>query len=752
VAKNKSLEEELNALPDSDEEDAFNSLPDDTPTGLPSINENTGPSLGEQVTRSLPGGALAETVLPGLPSAVEKGLEAAPGALKSTAKSLVSPENLIPTAASVGVSLAGAPGLAPVAAGLSSAAYEVAKDLSAVPPVNLKDYLLRSVAASVPGFGAGVGMQVKPKTLMRAAGAGVTQAALESIPLGGLKKVGGSFKDKVVPEFVNTARELGVEPTLSQVTRESGWAKFLDFVSGGVFASAVEEARQVKNLRIIATAQKELAKDLASDITQKMSREQIGESFREGIEEVGILAQKAVEDSMYKRLDDVTGGVRQTVFEAPRASILSKGYVPYKKRVIEDVTKLETFPGQEEIVEVVRNPATGLEERIVRGYRSKTIERPVRREVEKEVSGEVPTSKFEEPYDPFDLKPVERRVGGIEVPTTGIKRYIDNLSETAKSSEAVRLIENIRNESRTLPFSEMQALRSELLKISRNSNDVTLVGLSKNLSSILDQNMETAAKEAGDDVYALWRNANAVTREGYETFKTDLLSRLILNDIKSAEYVGEGIYRKGSVTAIKELEKAAKRAELLTNDAEYKVLIEEAAKSNPRKYGELLNKKVISKEIMDTARLGYYQSVLNDVRQTLPDYPNESFIQFGKLKNIFEDQRTKETMQVLFSKEEMERIQKLANLGAKVEKKIPQNMVPFYRVLGTTADLMLGTGVGLAKMLQNPTAVRFLTEGLETMATGTRTAIQSGTATALRAAHYLLTNQTVEEMENANSR
>lgn len=713
----------------------------DTPSGLPDINEPTGPTLGQSALRSLPGGSIAEMVMPGLPSALEAGIEAAPGALKSTAKSLISPENLIPTAASAASIMAGQPELAPLAAGVSSAGYEIAKGLEPVPPPRtIGEYLYRSSVDSIPGVNIGTKLQIQPEKFAKAIGTGLVQAGFEYVPFGRVGGVGsGALKGKVIPEIAQTARELGVEPSLTQATRESGLAKFLDLMSSGVFATTAKEAKQAKNLEIVSKAAKNLAGDMADEVSVNLSRQQIGESFREGIEKVGIEAQRAVEDALYGRLDDLTGGVRKTVFEAPRSSLVSETYIPYADRVSETQIFKRQFPGSEPVTEVVRNPATGLEEQIVTGYRQAPISREVSEEIEKTVSGKVKASEFEDPIDPLGLKEVQIRTGGLEVSTTDLKRFVQSLSKTAKSSEAVRLAQNILNEGRSLPFREMKELRSDLMRIANKSADPSLSGMAKKLTGAVDESMEKSAREAGDDVYNLWRNANEFTKEGYKVFKSDIISRLIINDNKAAESIGQGIYRRGNVTAVKEFKEAVKRAEALTTGKEYQDLLKEAAQRNPQRYEQLLKQKVDAKQIMDTAKVGFYDELLNGVQKVVPDYPDKSFIDFTKLQVKLRDKNTLETMRELFEPNEMERLNKIVNLGSKVEQTLQGRELPFWRVFNTAGEAMLGTGYAFSRAVQSPQAVKYLTEGLSSVSKGGRVAIQTGTAAALRGLQYLFT-------------
>lgn len=740
MKKNKELDSDLATIPDaSPYEDALSDIPDETPAGQASLNEPTGPSMGQMAVRSSqPFGALAEQVLPGLPKVVEQ----IPGALKKTAQTMIEPENLIPTAVSIAN-----PVMAPVLAPASAMAYELLK--GAKRPESVQELILsRSLSSISPAVS--LGMQVEPSAAKKALGQGAINAVSEALPFG----LAGSLKGKVIPEITRTFEETGVKPSLTQVTRESGVAKFLDFLSGGVFASTSKEAKKQANLRIMSKATKELAKDIAGEVSTTLSREEIGNSLREGIEDIGMKAQKSIEDALYKRVDQLTGGRVEVVYEVPSPGIDEAGYVPRKKRyTTEGQVPPETTisPVYPEVTDQTRKDLapTGT-----------SLEKPG-------IGSKIPPlsekDMGKEQVNVQTAVPVERVVGAVEVPTTDIKRHINSLPRTAWTKRAVRLANNIMNEDRTLSFNDMKSLRSDLIRISEDTSaDTSAQGLAKGLISVITDSMDRAAQNAGDDVYKAWKSASAFSREGFEDFKTDLMARLVLNDNKQATNIGEGIYRRGNVNEIREVRKAIKRAEELTNEPQYRALIEEAranAERNPYKkqqYEELLGKKVKAKELEDNLKAGYYNEFLNRHRIENPDYPGEVTYNFAAMKHELTDERkTVETLKALgYTNDELARLNRLMDAGSKLQEKMIEKDIPFYRMLsstvGTVFEGALGSGYGFARFIQSPTGVKYLTEGLNSLSRGTRTTIQQGISQVAKAAYYLLAPQQEENVQASN--
>ncbi len=81
-----------------------------------------------------------------------------------------------------------------------------------------------------------------------------------------------------------------------------------------------------------------------------------------------------------------------------------------------------------------------------------------------------------------------------------------------------------------ISFSESVQLRSDLLSIGRVSGDALPArtqAMAKGLASMLDRNMETAARAAGPEVLGLWRNANALANTGHTAFNNGVMKKLI---------------------------------------------------------------------------------------------------------------------------------------------------------------------------------------------------------------------------------
>ena len=88
-----------------------------------------------------------------------------------------------------------------------------------------------------------------------------------------------------------------------------------------------------------------------------------------------------------------------------------------------------------------------------------------------------------------------------------------------------------------LRFSEAQRLRSDLLAITRKSENVIsdkATGRIKLITKILEREMEATAKSAGGDVLKQWRRANSFWKEGRDTFDAKIIKDLIKKDPDAA--------------------------------------------------------------------------------------------------------------------------------------------------------------------------------------------------------------------------
>ena len=140
------------------------------------------------------------------------------------------------------------------------------------------------------------------------------------------------------------------------------------------------------------------------------------------------------------------------------------------------------------------------------------------------------------------------------VRTEGIKRAARKLSEETgpisrealKSETVENILQAIEGLPDTITFREAQFDRSRLLKAStplvEGQRDV-VEGMAAQIVKAIDREMETAGKSLSGDALAQWRRANAVWKEGQETFRSDFFRELLRKD--SEKVVAALAPRKG---------------------------------------------------------------------------------------------------------------------------------------------------------------------------------------------------------------
>jgi len=90
---------------------------------------------------------------------------------------------------------------------------------------------------------------------------------------------------------------------------------------------------------------------------------------------------------------------------------------------------------------------------------------------------------------------------------------------------------------RGLRFSEAQKLRSDLLAITRRSENVIsdkAVGRIKLINKILEREMEATAKSVGSGTLEQWRRVNKFWKEGIDTYNTKIIRDIIKKDPDAA--------------------------------------------------------------------------------------------------------------------------------------------------------------------------------------------------------------------------
>jgi hypothetical protein len=105
--------------------------------------------------------------------------------------------------------------------------------------------------------------------------------------------------------------------------------------------------------------------------------------------------------------------------------------------------------------------------------------------------------------------------------------------EGLRTREAAQVIRQILQKDDLVPFGTAQAVRSDLLAVTRSGQEVIkgkAKALASRLSKAVDGAMETAAERLGGGAYEAWRTANAFWKEGAETFNDALVRRVANSD------------------------------------------------------------------------------------------------------------------------------------------------------------------------------------------------------------------------------
>lgn len=636
---------------------------------------------GEQVLSAVPGGSIASAVLPGLKNVVGNVVEGTPGFVKSTGRALLSPENLVPTVAGIAAQATGFP--APIAAGMAGAGLELAQGATRAEPAKTgREAILRAAIQGVPVVGQfAEKFDVSPEVAGKAALAGVSNVVAEGVGALGLKTAERTFdvSRHVIPGMAESAEKLGVSLDISQRTRgTSPLVSFFKDVAGyGKHGQKLLLQNQLKNREVLRGVQEGMARDFAGSVDNALTREEIGAMLRTDINEIGKTAQEAIERKFYSDLDTTVSG-KSLQIDAPRLSIENPGYEPYRVR------KETAYPSS---------------------------------------ATDMWTGETMAPGVPVSLEPLKEAVGKL--------RIVD------RTGKANQLAQNVLKEGRYISFQEAHALRSDLLRLAREGGEMASVA--KQLEPALFNTLEDTAKKAGPEVYQQWRKADTFSRMGHDVFDQDVVANLLVNDSKHAEAIGKGIYNNGKVTAIDQLQAAANRAEKLTTQPAYRKILEEQAKTNPRLYSVLEGKQLKASNIMDKARVGWWNEAMDRFGYADPSFPNQRFTDFTQLQADMEADSTKATMKRLFTPEQINRFKEFVNVGAAASKKIPTEVNGFWNLVGRTLESPVSYVA--AKAMTNPKAIRFATEGLESIAKGTRQSIERRTAAALRFAALLATGE-----------
>ena len=279
------------------------------------------------------------------------------------------------------------------------------------------------------------------------------------------------------------------------------------------------------------------------------------------------------------------------------------------------------------------------------------------------------------------------------VSTAGMKKAARKLAEQqgpisrkALRSETVdNILQAIEDLPDTMTFREAQFDRSRLLKAStpliEGQRDL-VEGMAAQIVKSIDKEMEAAAKRLGGDALGQWRRANALWKQGQETFRTKFFRTLLRKD---PEKVVAGLAPRKGQSGI--------------------LAFKQAIKGSP---GE--------KELLSAFEGGFIQHLLREAED-----PTTGIVGGKKLLGLFKSFGP-ETMQVALRPEQIKALRTFAT-AAEVQQRTVPTPGRFAIMLAQFGALMLRGGTGeaaaviigpniLAQLLTRKPTAKLLTVGL----------------------------------------
>lgn len=152
-------------------------------------------------------------------------------------------------------------------------------------------------------------------------------------------------------------------------------------------------------------------------------------------------------------------------------------------------------------------------------------------------------------------KAIDRAFGNTLVDITALKQLATNLAGRSEkglgSPEVKRITDAIIERPDAVDWEVAQILRSDLLGVGRNAQELVLgraKGAASELAGEMDRAMAKAAKELSGDALDTWRAANAFWKEGTETFNSQLIRTVARRE---PEAVFDAVIRNGKPGTIR---------------------------------------------------------------------------------------------------------------------------------------------------------------------------------------------------------
>lgn len=504
----------------------------------------------------------------------------------------------------------------------------------------------------------------------------------------------GSKTSDAIPQGVANAPgtpfigppETGVTLNPDQVTN-SKVADVLDkSARTGLLSGDKMRSFDAANVDALKQAQQKIATDLSGGLTEYIPRTQLADYITSS-NDVGQKIQKAVQDNLYQKADEALGGDLVPVPEKAPGGII--------------------------------DPKTG---------------QPTM----------IPTGNI-----------TYKRVGGITVPTAQIKDLAqleltksELINGIGNAEQLGPLLSRIKTLDSGVNFSDMQNLRSQILDMNRDATGAGAKRILTGFAKSINDTMESTAKTLSPDGYKQWFQANQFYKHGVQTFQNDAVAKLITNDYRMADNLGNFMYKNGNVTQIQQLKTIANRVDNLVNNPVFKGQLKEIMDANPRLQGTLQPKELTYPAIMNKYKRGYMQEMFDAYapKSIDPTNPAQSPLNFQGLVGELQHPEAVQTMKELFKPEEISRLQKFATIGAAAMKHNGQGMT---HAIGMVTRLTgLATGKWAAKMLTNPESADMLMNGVSRLGSKQVGAVKQGSEFLLRAANAIMDRGTENDEGN----
>lgn len=522
------------------------------------------------------------------------------------------------------------------------------------------------------------GSKEAPKTSIEAAKHIASEGAVQGAgELGGrvvaglINRGAAPFAESVSPEAVMANEELkkeGGQLTAGQIAPKSTvLAQAESAARGSMTAAGKFHAFDAKNEAALKTIGQKLSDKLSQNLP-KMTADERGALFADTISK-GNEAHKMAAKQLFNELDDTVYAKMQLA----NPEEVNPNILPGVKGTT--VAREPSLMGAEPLPDVI------------------PTQKP-------SVSGYVNLSPVKDMA--ADVNAAYSRIAGI-----------------GKSDVGGTLLDRMAKLPDTVNFGDAQELRSQLLSLGRDlsakgGESKALMNVQK-AASLVDSQMETAAKNMGGDILDQWRGANKFWKFGKDYFNNDFIQKVALSGDIPAERVGEKIFSQGNVQQVVQARNALRAADYASKNAIAK--------------GIEGVKPVNFDQVWPQMKAGYYESLLNNSTKS-GTFDADNF--FKTLNN----EKVGRTLSAALPKEEHDAVMSFANTAKMVQSRPQENSRNLFRMgergailagaaapfspgaagklIGAASATALIVPSVLAKMLTSPKTVNWLTLGLKT--------------------------------------